>query len=188
MDMKKLLIIAGVIFFALSWQFSQASGITTSITGTGASFLNTAVVGEDRSYSNSLFTEGRSAVVRVIDTRTGIMSDLLVKSSGSFGIDEYGDQTKKSGPDSFLNCVFYPVNTSGRYSMVSAMGLFQGGEYLSKKQVGDGLRSHTTANATGLVLMKSESEGENMTEYGKTLAAGNMSLAEEVDFTGGRDD
>ena len=86
--MKKILIIVGVIFLALSWQFSQASGITTSITGTGASFLNTAVVGEDRSYSNSLFTEGRSAVVRVIDTRTGIMSDLLVKSSGSFGIDE----------------------------------------------------------------------------------------------------
>ena len=187
--MKKLLIVAGVIFLALSWQFSQASGITTSIAGTGSSFLNTAVIGGDRSYSNSLFTEGRSAVVRVIDTRTGILSDVLVKSSGSFGIDEYGDQTGKDGPDSFLKCVFSPVNQTRRYSEVSAMGLFQGGEYASKKQIGDGLRSHTSANATGLVITKAGSEGTNISEYGRTVAAGNMSLVEEVDFTGGtRDD
>jgi len=128
-------------------------------------------------------------VVRAIDTRIGILSDLpSVKSSGSFGIDEYGDQTRKNGPESFLNCVFYPVNTSGRYSMVLAMGLFLGGEYQSKKQIGDGLRSHTSANATGLVLTRAESEGENISEYGKTVAAGNMSLAEEVDFTGGIQD
>lgn len=183
--MKKVLIVVGIIFLAVSWQISQASGITTSIAGTGSSFLSTAVIGGDKSYSNSLFTEGRSAVIRVIDTRTGIMSDVLVKSSGSFGIGEYGDQTEREGSDSFLDCVFYPVNTSGRYSMVSAMGLFQGGEYQSKKQIGDGLHSQTSANATGLVLTKAESEGENISEYGKTVAAGNMSLAEEIDFTGG---
>jgi hypothetical protein len=189
MDMKLVLIIVGIIFLAVSWQISQASGITTSIAGTGVSFLNTAVIGEDKSYSNSLFAEGRSAVIRAIDTRTGVMSDVLVKSSGSFGIDEYGDQTGKDGPDSILNCVFSPVNASGRYSMVSAMGLFQGGEYQSKKQIRDGLRSHTSANATGLVLTKAQSEGENISEYGKTVAVGNMSLVEEIEFTGGvRDD
>jgi hypothetical protein len=123
-------------------------------------------------------------VVRVIDTRTGIQSDLRVKSSGSFGIDEYGDQTGNDGPDSILNCVFYPVNTSSRFSEVSAMGLFQGGEYTSKKQIGNGLRSHTSANATGLIITKAESKGANISEYGRTVAAGNMSLAEEVDFTG----
>jgi len=180
--MKKVLIVAGVIFLAVSWQVSQASEITTSVVGSGASFLNTAVIGVDKSYSNSLFTEGRSSVVRVIDTRTGIQSDLLVKSSGSFGIDEYGDQT---GPESILNCVFYPVNTSNRYSEVPAMELFQGDEYLSKKQIRNGLRSHISANATGLVITKAESKGANSSEYGRTVAAGNMSLAEEVDFTGG---
>ena len=183
--MKKLLIVAGVIFLAVSWQLSQASGITTTVVGSGASFLNTAVIGMDKSYSNSLFTEGRSSVVRVIDTRTGIQSDLLVKSSGSFGIDEYGDQIGPDGPQPILNCVFYPMNTSSRTSEVSAMGLFQGGEYLSKKQIRNGLRSHTSANATGLVITKAESKGENSSEYGRTVAAGNMSLAEEVDFTGG---
>ncbi len=186
--MKLVLIIVGIIFLAVSWQISQASGITTSIAGTGVSFLNTAVIGEDKTYSNSLFTEGRSAVIRAIDTRTGILSDVLVKSSGSFGIDEFGDQTGKNSPDSILNCVFSPVNTSGRYSMVSAMGLFQGGEYQSKKTIGNGLRSHTSANTTGLVLTKAESEGENISEFGKTVASGNMSLAEDVDFTGGRND
>ena len=52
MDMKKELIVGGVIFLVLSWQFSQANGITMSIAGTGASFLNTAVIGEDKSYSD----------------------------------------------------------------------------------------------------------------------------------------
>ena len=183
--MKKELIVGGVIFLVLSWQFSQANGITMSIAGTGASFLNTAVIGEDKSYSDSLFTEGRSAVVRTIDTRTGILSDILVKSLGSFGIDEYGDQNEKIGPNSFLNCVFYPVNTSSRTSKVSAMGLFQGGEYQSKKQIRDGLYSHMSSNATGLIITTAESEGENISGSGKTVVAGNMSLAEEVDFTGG---
>ena len=167
--MKKLLIVAGVIFLALSWQFSQASGITTSIAGTGSSFLNTAVIGGDKSYSNSLFTEGRSAVVRVIDTRTGILSDILVKSSGSFGIDEYGDQTGKDGPNSFLNCVFNLVNQSGRHSYVSAMGLFQGGEYTSKKQIGDGLRSHTSATQISEPDYPPQSRNEERFHYTKKI-------------------
>ncbi len=65
------------------------------------------------------------------------------------------------------------------------MGLFQGGEYTSKKQIRDGLRLHTSANATGLVITKAESEGTNISEYARTVAAGNISRAEEVDFTGG---
>ena len=60
----------------------------------GASLLNTTVIGGDRSYSNSLFTEGRSAVVQVIDTRTGILTDIQVKSSGSIRIDEFTYQTE----------------------------------------------------------------------------------------------
>lgn len=187
--MKFVLIIVGIIFLVISWQISQASGITTSIAGTGVSFLNTAVIGEERSYSNSLFTEGRSAVIRAIDTRTGILSDVLVKSSGSIGIDEYGDLTGKNSPGSVLNCVFSPVNTSDRYSMVSTMGLLQGGEYQSRKTIGNGLRSHTLANTTGLVMTKAKSETENISEYGKTVVSGNMSLAEDVEFSGGgRDD
>ena len=112
----------GSIFLAVLWQLSQVSRITTSIVGSDASFLNPAVIGVDKSYSNSLFTEGRSSVVKVIDTRTEIQSDLLVKSSGPFGVDEYWDQTGPEEPDPILNCVFYPVNTSNRYSEFSAVG------------------------------------------------------------------
>lgn len=187
--MNFMYIIAGSIILILAWHLGAADSITTTISCAGATFLTTAVIGPDQTYSNSLFTDDRVNLSRNLDTGKGVDSTVQITGSGTVGVDEYQAQTREN-PKRVMQCNLLPVAAgAGQHDEITASGLFQSGQYLSHREItNESTRSQTSINGTGQVLMKAASTDGNTSTRGTTYAGGPMQIQEQVLFNGGDDE
>ena len=185
--MKWTYIILGGIAILAAWQIGLADSITTSIACDGATFLTTAIIGPEETYSNVLFTDSQANLTRVVDRGKEIETTSRITGSGAFGVDEFIGKERIPELDNRY-CVFVGKSNKSDYNSVATTGLFWSGSYLGKKRLGNGSTlSRTAINGTGMVLITSRGDDGNTSTNAKTFAAGPMELSEEVRLGGDTD-
>ena len=178
--MNRYLIISGLILL-FGACISGADLISSSISSTGSSWIQSSLSGDNAMYSGTFFTTDPATVLREIMVGRNIRSGTSVNSSGSFGLDEFSGRSLTGDPYACL--IIREGEDTGASSGITTSGLFRSGRYDSLRVIGeDETISRTLLNGSGMVSLGKRKDKGNFRQEEEAITSGKMNVSEFVRF------
>jgi len=180
--MNWILLVSGGLFLVLAGLVG-ADYLSTSIVTDGSFVLASSGQTENGSYASRLMAADASELTRSLTGGESLVSDLLVKSSGSILVSDYASGKGTPTPDP-LACVFIShIQEQEEESELYSMGILNKGMYAASRVVGPGLTGGLDVNGSGMMSFGSQNNG-NSSLRSSGFVSGNMTIRDFVKYGG----